>query len=852
MVAAAAILVDVELEVPSYAEASATTFSTRTMTAMAAAPPVSASLETDMARMTLPPVVTEFPPPAHEQNGGPASSSSDGAEDDDDFEDDQADAQSLMQPAISPLATLFTSPKTPAAERMAAFDRMSGGGIFERIEDDQRPGMASLDGTSSHDKLPPPPPSHSSEPMARMAGATEPASSQAPPQQQPPIERMPTPWQAGPKQFHITEPGRWSSMSMAIRSQSSRHKRASSVSENAMLKRLSKALPSISIPSGFMPSIPTPPFFSSHSSSNNTSPQKDERTPKTPQTGGIPDSSSQRSGTPRTSSLRRTTSDDSLLYHTLSRVSSLGDDTRFAHVREQVNVRMKAILDSFEGPSFKMPQMPNLLNTPLVKKSATEPISSSTPNRSGSLSTTTTAPQDPLDKVLETLTGDIVIMGGYRGSILRSAKAPHRRLWVPVKVQLNIRKVKLEVGLDPQDELDMEKSIYADGMLKNIGPVDISKRLFKRLRECENARSGKLRVHDYGYDWRLSPHLLSKRLVKFLEGLPSNRVGTPPSERGAWVISHSLGGIITRHAVNSSPSLFRGVIYVGVPQRCINILGPLRNGDAVLLNEKILTAHVNFSLRTTFVFLPEDGFCFVDKETGEEHRVDFYDVNDWVRYRLCPSVSEAALPAVGKGSNGTFSSLLNLSDSLGSFQPLRSRSNTQTKRDSGVALAGKDRSLAPQMGSSGGDNSPVDSNSQSDKAKNLAYLARTLAEIKQFRAELAHNKAHQQSNAYPPLAVIYAKDIPTTYGCRVSGREGIAHADAYDDLMFRSGDGVVLAKEAMLPEGYEVVKGGRVCTDRGHITMLGDLAGVGRALEAVVRGRQKGIGMGVLEGKGLK
>ncbi|KAK0674360.1 hypothetical protein QBC41DRAFT_385398 [Cercophora samala] len=826
------------------------------MTAMTAPPTsASASLEVDMARMTLPPVVTEFPPPLHEENGGPASSS-DGAEDDEDFEDDQADAQSLMQPAISPLATLFTSPKTPAAERMAALDRLSGGGIFERIEDDQRPGMASLDGTSSSG-IPSAPPRHSSEPLVQMAGAKESGISQAPPQQ-PPIERLPTPWQAGPKQFHITEPGRWSSMSMAIRSQSSRHKRASSVSENAMLKRLSKALPSISIPSGFMPSISTPPFFSSHSSSN-TSPQKDERTPKTPQTGVMLDSSSQRSGTPRTSSLRRTTSDDSLLYHTLSRVSSLGDDTRFANVREQVNVRMKAILDSFEGPSFKMPQMPNLLNTPLVKKSATEPISSA-PHRSGSLSTSTSAPQDPLDKVLETLTGDIVIMGGYRGSILRSAKAPRRRLWVPVKVQLNIRKVNLEVGLDPQDELDMEKSIYADGMLKNIGPVDISKRLFKRLRECENARSGKLRVHDYGYDWRLSPHLLSKKLVKFLESLPSNKPGTPPSDRGAWVISHSLGGIITRHAVNASPSLFRGVVYVGVPQRCINILGPLRNGDAVLLNEKILTAHVNFSLRTTFVFLPEDGFCFVDKETGEEHRIDFYDVNDWVKYRLCPSVSEPALPALSR-NNGTFSSLLNLSDSLPSFQPLRSRSNTQTgKRDSGIALPGgitttsKDRSsLAPQIGSSSSSSpdSPVDG-PPNDKSKNLAYLSRTLLEIKQFRSELRHDVSHQQANVYPPLAVIYAKDIPTTYACRVSGREGIAHADAYDDLMFKSGDGVVLAKEAMLPEGYEVVKGGRVCTDRGHITMLGDLAGVGRALEAVVRGRNKGIGMGVQEGKGSK
>ena len=61
-----------------------------------------------------------------------------------------------------------------------------------------------------------------------------------------------------------------------------------------------------------------------------------------------------------------------------------------------------------------------------------------------------------IDSVLESLTGDIVVMGGYRGSVLRSAEPPHRQLWVPVKVGLNMRKVNMEVGLDPEDEENME------------------------------------------------------------------------------------------------------------------------------------------------------------------------------------------------------------------------------------------------------------------------------------------------------------------------------------------------------------------------------------------------------------
>lgn len=81
----------------------------------------------------------------------------------------------------------------------------------------------------------------------------------------------------------------------------------------------------------------------------------------------------------------------------------------------------------------------------------------------------------------------------------------------------------------------------------------------------------------------------------------------------------------------------------------------------------------------------------------------------------------------------------------------------------------------------------------------------------------------------------------------MDGRDGIACADSYDDLAFASGDGVCLAREAMLPEGYCVVRGGRISSDRGHVTLLGDLNAVGKAIQAVVRGRRKGMGLGAVE-----
>ena len=62
-------------------------------------------------------------------------------------------------------------------------------------------------------------------------------------------------------------------------------------------------------------------------------------------------------------------------------------------------------------------------------------------------------------QALQELEGDLVILGGYRGSVLRSAEPPHRQLWVPIKVGLNLRKVDLEVPLDPDADERMHETI---------------------------------------------------------------------------------------------------------------------------------------------------------------------------------------------------------------------------------------------------------------------------------------------------------------------------------------------------------------------------------------------------------
>jgi pimeloyl-ACP methyl ester carboxylesterase len=587
----------------------------------------------------------------------------------------------------------------------------------------------------------------------------------------------------------------------------------------------------------------------------------------------------------RPNSIRRSSSTGSLSFHrALSTASSLGDDTRFENVRDQINNRFKAIKDSLQDSNFRLINLPTLGNLPSLPKmpnilqSSTKPSDqrnrrytydftqknerigdspSLSINIDSKLSPASRAGMKPavaathpyFIKALEQLTGDVIVLGGYRGSLLKhtaNTETPHRRLWVPpISAALNITRLDLEVGLEDADEENMPASVVSDGMLTHIGPIDVSRRLLKRLRSSKNAQEGKLRVHDYGYDWRLSPHRLSKELRAFLEALPCNSPNQPSNQRGAFVIAHSLGGLITRHVVNQRPELFAGVVYAGTPQHCVNILGPIRNGDEVMRNAKILTAQVNFTVRTSFVLLPLDGKCFIDMDTKEELPVDFFNPNDWIKHRFSPCIEPTLPSRTNPNKGGIIDSISQIPRSVSEMMeniPLLGRRNSNRKPK--AAAPDGDEAAAEVMGvvphTSTNTRKAVTATCTLPRDKALKYLTRTLASVKQFKTELDYKP--DLASRYPPAAVIYGKTEPTVVGARVrGGYDGISRADAYDSLTFGSGDGVVLARAAMLPDGYKAAAGGVVGSDRGHITLLGDLEAVGKCLVAVIRARKRGV-----------
>jgi hypothetical protein len=488
----------------------------------------------------------------------------------------------------------------------------------------------------------------------------------------------------------------------------------------------------------------------------------------------------------------RPTSQQTMNRTEISRIKSKYSDIMPRHVK-MPNTRLQAIRDSFPTPSlprFVFDEVP-----------------------------------DPF----ECLNGqDVVLLGGYRGSILRDVQS-HKRLWVPLmKAGLNIRKVDLSIPLDDGADDCTEETIYPDGMLSKMGPIDFSHKLILKFRALE--KQGKCRLHIFGYDWRISSHLLSERFQKFLESLPSNNSPDLVRESGALVIAHSMGGLIAHHAFQKRPDLFYGVVYCGTPfQHCVNILGPFKRGDALLRNREILSTSVNFSMRSSFVFLPLSGECFTDRKTHERYLIDFFDYRTWLEYGLSPCVSNVGEPDPRLTHKRSFSPLSSLSRSTSPKQDAKDKI-----RESKEAVAQNDptRLLEPHL------EHPPPKGAKPPKLKHdreqaIEYLKRTLAETKKFKEELELQPS-QIPLVHRPLAVLFADNTPTVSGAFVDDRDGIK-TGYWWDFTYGPGDGVVLAKSAQLPEGFASAI--KVQSNRVHIQLLSDLKAVGAAIEGVVNAK---------------
>lgn len=451
--------------------------------------------------------------------------------------------------------------------------------------------------------------------------------------------------------------------------------------------------------------------------------------------------------------------------------------------------------------------------------------------------------------VYSEIKGNIVLLGGYRGLVLRDAKT-HKRVWVPLTAGLKLRKVNLLLGPSDEDELKATDTVVPDGVLKNVGPVDLCKRFLKKLKANPNAN-----VHDFGYDWRLSGDIISQQLVDFLQKLKDE------TGEGTIVIGHSMGGMMAHGALQLRPDLFRGLLYVGSPSECLNILGPIRYGDNVIMSDKVLTFETNFMMRSLFNFLPLLGRVFCNLNKNEYYDLDYFDPDVWVEYNLNPLVAKkrqereqrqmqsSVLPSGTQLPSGARLPSGTQSPTSFTSRDLKSSNHFGLSSFSYALKIAKRKTLNSLLGLSSSPTSLIatldDDSDEEEKysftfAESYDYLKRTLVRTRkyidglEFKPELEHK--------YPPLAVVYGNKVPLVRGLNVRSRQDIKDGNYYE-FFYGHGDGVIHQKW-LLPERkgfrfYDAETGegeivGKFALDCGHVDLMTDFKAMGEGLAAIV------------------
>ncbi|MCO5565964.1 hypothetical protein L7F22_019639 [Adiantum nelumboides] len=567
-----------------------------------------------------------------------------------------------------------------------------------------------------------------------------------------------------------------------------------------------------------------------------------------------------------------------------------------------------------------------------------------------------TVHRDPhAHRYFKKLEGNVVILGGYRGSILRDATT-HQMIWVPLKVGVGLRRPTLELGLTEAAEDNSEELVIADEMLSGIGNmVDTGKRLLVRC-----AHKKRTKVHSWGFDWRLTLSKSSEKLERFLQELYDASSDQPQNRKGAKVVAHSMGGLVAMHALarTKNPKIFDSLVFASTPfLGTANILGPFAYGDAALWNDEICSPRATFSFRSSFYLLPTHskdenekidtagGRCF-EEEDGKPHDLDFLDPETWNDLGLSPCISQGGRKAAAEylrrnadskniSINGQIedtnaqreTSILTKKhsrndpekdnvDNVPSMpgtnvqmdgEPESGKSSKPTKafneaiRKSQKIAGDEDdteKTLHPanRQGNNEQRVGEEEIDEEAEEAMSWAYLENTLAETKRFFYELRTSFKQEQfeEGLYPPISILTSGRTPTVRGALVwpkdsealEKQEAKAKAKAaeagkpepeienttnedhwkrtarlrdYSRMLYAPGDGVILRESSIsLPGQWGKLlvrndasldeKGkhaltneeGVVETSHRHVTLLSDVDGIGRCLEACRRARVNG------------
>jgi len=213
----------------------------------------------------------------------------------------------------------------------------------------------------------------------------------------------------------------------------------------------------------------------------------------------------------------------------------------------------------------------------------------------------------------------LLFIHGIKGGHLRDGSG---RRWVGVKQALGLDRRPLSSPLGWSDGKQDTDDLVPDGPIANVLWVPIYKPFLQAA-----ARRHPTFV-EFSYDWRREIPESADRLIARLEQLAAEH-GRP-----ARVIAHSMGGLVTLHALRRRPELTCGVLFAGTPFGTgIGFARDTHLGAPVGLNKSILGVEAANTWAAHWVFFPHGPDAHLREGTRSlDH--DWYDVASWEHHKL--------------------------------------------------------------------------------------------------------------------------------------------------------------------------------------------------------------------------
>ncbi|MCE9598260.1 MAG: hypothetical protein K8S54_09865 [Spirochaetia bacterium] len=231
----------------------------------------------------------------------------------------------------------------------------------------------------------------------------------------------------------------------------------------------------------------------------------------------------------------------------------------------------------------------------------------------------------------------LVFIHGIKGSALGDDQG--KRHWLTIGQALGLSKSRISLPTEWNGEEQARDSLKATEALDGVYliPGLVGEKIYGPFLKA--ARKMDRPVYVFAYDWRRDNLENLKLFINFLK-----ETSAANGNKKIQVVAHSMGGLITRAALADSPELFQSVIFAGVPfHGGVGFLPDVHAGEPVALNKTILSPEVYFTFPSVYTLFPVEGSRVYDGD--KELPLDFYDADDWGKYKLGLFALELVSPA---------------------------------------------------------------------------------------------------------------------------------------------------------------------------------------------------------------